>query len=492
MDPILAMIVGLALGAAAGFAIGILVARSRRPVDAAGADPALIEARHHAAVMEVRSQEAALRAELSTEIAALQATASGLREQVGAAQDQYREFVDRTRTEAEAQAAREAAESKVLQALTPVQESLRTMQQKVTELEGQRSQQHGELTQQLRAAGEAEERLRVTAESLASALRNNSTRGVWGETQLRAVVEASGMLQRVNFDVQSSITSDRGIGRPDMIVHLPGGKSIAVDAKVPFNAYLEASAIPPTASDAELARRDALLKQHVKAVRDHISALGNRSYWEGLDSSPEMVVAFIPSESLLSSALEADPTIMEFAFSKLVALASPVTLFSVLKTVAVSWQHDVVTQEAKALFDVSRELFGRLTTLATHVDKLGRSIERTVKDYNTFVGSLERQVLPSARRLSQLDESKVLPAVSEIDESVRELSSSDLTAALAQTAELERTAEPEQAPEPPAALDPAAEIDSLDELPGVARDEIQPTLIDLPAEAAKRKDGKTA
>ena len=289
MDPILAMIVGLALGAAAGLAIGLLIARSRR-MDAAGTalgvDPALLEARHAQALLEVRAQEAALRAELSSEIASLQATASGLREQVGAAQDQYREFVERTRAEADAQAARERAESKVLQALTPVQETLRTMQQKVTELEGQRSQQHGELTQQLRQAVESEERLRATAESLSAALKNNATRGLWGETQLRSVVEAAGMLQHVNFDLQSSIQIENRSARPDMIVHLPGGKSIAVDAKVPFNAYLDAASISSTASEAELARRESLLKQHVKAVRDHVNALGNKSYWEGLVSSP--------------------------------------------------------------------------------------------------------------------------------------------------------------------------------------------------------------
>src|SRR5690606_5279167 len=260
---------------------------------------------------------------------------------------------------------------------------------------------------------------------------------------------------------------------------------------VPFNSYLEAAAIPVTATESELIKRESLMKAHVKAVRDHITALGARSYWDGLDSSPEMVVAFIPSESLLSAALEADPSIMEFAFSKQLALASPVTLFSVLKAVAVSWRHEVVTQEARALFDVSRELYSRITTLATHVDKLGRSIERSVKDYNTFVGSLERQVLPSARRLSQLDESKVLPALDEIDESVRELSASDLTAALepevdeaaavGAVAELSTT-------EP---LTVTGELRALDET-GVGRPEIQPTLLDLPSVAAKRKDDKTA
>lgn len=427
MDPILALLLGLVVGVALGGVIGLLVARTRRAGQAVDLDPAVLQARHDAAVAELRSAEGAARAEIGAQLAAAQATLTGLREQLEGAHEQYRELDERMRREAAERTTAAQSESKVLQALTPVQESLRTMQAKVTELETQRSQQHGELAQQLKTSAESEERLRATAESLASALKNNSTRGVWGETQLRAVVESAGMLEHVNFDVQSGIRVESKSARPDMIVHLPGGKSIAVDAKVPFTAYLDANSILPTASDAELARRDALLKQHVKAVRDHIVALGSRSYWDGLDSSPEMVVAFIPSESLLSAALEADPSVMEFAFSKHVALASPVTLFSVLKAVAVSWRHEVVTQEAKALFDVSRELYARLTTLATHVDKLGRSIERSVKDYNTFVGSLERQVLPSARRLSQLDESKVLPVLSEIDEDTREVSSSDLT-----------------------------------------------------------------
>lgn len=427
MDATLPLLLGLMVGLVLGGVVGALVVRARSKSGAVDASPAVIEARHAAAVAELRAQEAAARAEVQRQLASAEASLAGLREQLGAAQDQYRELMERTRVEATQRAQAEQTESKVLQALAPVKETLSTMQQKVSDLEQQRQQQHGELAQQLRTAAESEERLRATAESLASALKNNATRGVWGETQLRAVVESAGMLQHVNFDVQSSIKVERKIARPDMIVRLPGDKSIAVDAKVPFNSYLEAAAIAPTASDGELIKREALMKQHVKAVRDHITALGARSYWDGLDSSPEMVVAFIPSESLLSAALEADPSIMEFAFSKHVALASPVTLFSVLKAVAVSWRHEVVTQEARALFDVSRELYSRLTTLATHVDKLGRSIERSVKDYNTFVGSLERQVLPSARRLSQLDESKVLPQLDEIDEDTRQVTASDLT-----------------------------------------------------------------
>lgn len=483
MDPVLAIIVGIVIGITIGaLAATVLAARSaaRREADDRVArddaarvlaesspplvDPAVLEARHASAVVQVRAQEQALQAELGARLSGVLATAEGLERQLEAQRVQYRELVGRHTDEERARAERERAENKVMQALSPVQETLRTMQLKVTELETQRSLQHGELSQQLRSAAESEERLRSTADSLAAALKNNSTRGVWGETQLRAVVEAAGLLQRVNFDVQTSIVSDRGAGRPDMVVNLPGGKCIAVDAKVPFNAYIEANAIPVTADDASLTQRGALMKKHVKAVRDHIATLGSKAYWEGLDASPEMVIAFIPSESLLSSALEADPTIMEFAFSKRVALASPVTLFSVLKTVAVSWQHAVVTEEAKSLFDISRELYSRLSTMAQHVEKLGRSVKATVNDYNRFVGSLERQVLPSARKLNVLDESKVLGTLEVVEETTRDLTAPELVSS---NADGEPT-DSAPAPSKPAADDSAVasidrELKSLDE-----------------------------
>ncbi len=428
MDPILALALGVLLGAFLG-ALATLVAVRRRPTGDV-ADPAVIEARHESELIRLRASEGERQAQLAELLARAETRAEALQERIDAQRDQYQDLVDRHRREREDEAERARSESRVLQALAPVRESLQEMQLKVTELETQRSRQHGELAQQLRSATESEERLRSTAESLASALNNNSTRGVWGETQLRSVVEAAGLLERVNFDVQSSVTSDSGAGRPDMVVYLPGGKSIAVDAKVPFSSYIEASAIPLTASEPELARRAQLLKAHVKAVRDHITALGSKTYWEGLDASPEMVIAFIPSESLVSSALEADPTIMEFAFSKRVALSSPVTLWSVLKTVAFSWQQDVVSQEAKTLFDLSRELYGRLSTMAGHIDKLGRSVKATVTDYNRFVGSLERQVLPSARKLNVLDESKVIPTLAPIDDTARDLAAVELISEL--------------------------------------------------------------
>jgi DNA recombination protein RmuC len=363
-----------------------------------------------------RSRSAATTGRLAAEAAAARATADSYQERLHEQDQQYRrqiagqearltEFQDRLRDIRITEAERSRSEGHVLTALSPVAQSLAAVQQKVAELEEQRTHQYGALSEQLRSAAASEERLRSTAESLASALKSNSTRGVWGETQLRNVVQAAGLVERVDFDVQTSIHSDAGSGRPDMVVHLPGGKNIAVDAKVPFTAYLEASAIPATAVGEEGARREALLNQHVKALRAHVDALASKSYWAGLESSPELVIAFIPSESLVASALEADPSIMDYAFQKRVALASPVTLWSVLKTIAFSWQQDVVTAEAKSLFDLSRELYG-------------------------FVGSLERTVLPSARRLSMLDETKVLAAPAPIEETPRDLTAAELTATL--------------------------------------------------------------
>jgi DNA recombination protein RmuC len=416
-----ALLIGLLIGALAGAAVAWSLARAR---SGAATATAVATARATADALGDRLAEVRRDAE----------------ERLDAQDTQYRRQVDsleRRAAELEhlvqrmhgAESARAQDESKVLTALSPVADTLDVMRAKIAELERSRSEQYGAISTQLRSAAESEERLRATAETLASALSSNNTRGVWGETQLRNVVEAAGLLERVDFDVQSSVTTSTGAARPDMIVHLPGGKSIAVDAKVPFSAYLQAAEIPASATGAEGARRDHLIAQHVKALRAHVDALAAREYWSGYDASPELTIAFIPSESLIASALAADPGLLDHAFRKRVALASPVTLWSVLKTVAFSWQQDVVTAEARELFRVSRELYGRLTTMAGHVDKLGRAIRGSVVDYNRFVGSLERQVLPSARRLSLLDESKVIATPVTVEDEPRLLTAPELVGA---------------------------------------------------------------
>lgn len=424
MDPIVSLLIGLVVGIALGALIGALFARSRT-----GASPAVVEARHELALGELRAREHAVQATLSSELASVQATADALREQVQTLRQQQGEQAERERAEQLAQSQRERAEGRVLQALAPVQESLRTMQQKVTELEHDRASQFGTLTEQLKQAQLSDEQLRATTESLASALRSNSTRGVWGETQLKRIVESAGLMQYVDFTTQHSVSTDAGAGRPDMVVRLPGGKSIAIDAKVPLEHYIEASQIALSATGEEGARRTQLLDRHVRAVRGHVDALAKKTYWEGLDASPEFVIAFIPSESLLSSALESDPSLLEYAFGKRVALASPVNLWAVLKTVAFTWQQQSVSDEAKKLFDLGNLLYQRLGTLAGHADGMRRALERTVDSYNKFANSLETRVLVTARQFPGIDETKLdlVAAPEAIHAAPQKLTAAELT-----------------------------------------------------------------
>lgn len=368
------------------------------------------------------------RAALLTRVTAAEITAASLREQLDLRADEYRELLDRGRADQAVQHERERREAAVLTALSPVRESLAAIQAKVSDLERERHEQFGSLAEQLRRAHESDEALRATTESLAGALRSNTTRGVWGETQLRRVVEAAGLTRYIDFDTQATISSDAGAGRPDMVIRLPGGKAIAVDAKVPLDSYIEASSIAFTATGEEGARRKDLLQKHVKAVRAHIDALAKKAYWSGLPSSPEFVICFIPSESLLSAALEEDPTLLDFAFGKRVALASPVNLWAVLKTVAYTWTQQDVSDEARLLFDLGNQLYERLGSLATHAGDLGRALERTVGSYNKFIGSLESRVLVTARRFPGIDETKLeaVPEPAAIHSAPRRLAAAEM------------------------------------------------------------------
>ena len=348
-----------------------------------------------------------------------------------AAEDRRRAEAEAAETKRAEQEARLKEHAKVMEALAPVQKNLEELRSKVMQIEEGRKREMGQLGEQLKGLGEQQTRLDKETTSLSAALRNNKVRGAWGEAQLRNIVESAGLLEHVDFDTQVTVIGPDGQKqRPDMVVHLPGHKTIPIDAKVPYSDYQRACEIPDTASDEELKRRDELLQAHAKALREHVRALGDRAYWEAFENAPDFVVAFIPNEALLQAALEADPTLMDDAFARKVALTSPVTLWAVLKSVAYAWQQQSLTDDAKQLFDLSRELYRRFAVLGDHAIALGTQITRTVASYNKFAASLEGRVLPTARKLQKLDASKVIAEVPLLDSektNIKELAAPEVT-----------------------------------------------------------------
>jgi DNA recombination protein RmuC len=400
MELVVVLLIGLAVGAVAGFVVG----RSR----ADGGSIDVLRARHEAEVLAVRHADAQENALLQADLAQAQATAVALREQV---QQHRRELGEREKAQAD--------ESKVLQQMAPIAKNLADMQRKVTEIEQQRAAQHGEMAEQIKHTRLTAEQSRAAAETLSSALRNNQVRGAYGEIQLESIVEAAGVIKRVDFTTQESITADSGARRPDMVVKLPGRKELAIDAKVPYNAFIEASR-----TDLEDVQRAALLKEHAKAVRSHVNALADKRYFTGLKSSPEFTVAFIPSDAILIAAVDTDPTLESDAYRKGVVLATPTSLFGLLKSLAYTWRQEDLAENAREVVSMGQVLFNRLSTVAKHASKLGRSIERSVKDYNTFAGSMQTQLLTQARRFDGLE----FETPKEIEEGTRQFTAAEFAA----------------------------------------------------------------
>jgi DNA recombination protein RmuC len=290
-------------------------------------------------------------------------------------------------------------------ALAPLTSSLARVERQVGAMERERAEQLGRLDAQLGAVQASGEALREQTAALAGALRSPNVRGAWGEVQLRRVVEHAGMLPRVDFDVQASgTTPDGATVRPDAVVRLPGGKNVVVDAKAPLAAFLEAAARRPDESPAAAeARRAEATSTHARVLRGHVDALAAKQYWTAFTPTPEIVVCFVPGEAFLAAACDADPALLEHAMARRVVLATPTTLLALLRTVALTWQQDALTGNARELFEIGRELHGRIATLGGHVGKLGRTLFRAVEDYNAVVGTLERRVLVTARRMGELD-----------------------------------------------------------------------------------------
>lgn len=272
----------------------------------------------------------------------------------------------------------------------PIAETLQKFDVRLGQAERERVEAYSRLSEQVLALGSA-------ANMLSRALRTPAVRGRWGEMQLRRVVEVAGMLHRCDFDEQPGLISDLGRFRPDLIVHLPGGKRIVVDAKAPLEAFLDAQ----ECTDDDL--RVLKLQAHARQVRDHMDKLGSKAYWDQLGDSPDMVLMFLPGETLFSAALQHDLTLIEHGLGQRVLLASPITLIALLTTIAHAWRHEALAENFKEVSRLGKDLYERLSTFTDHFDEVRRKLDGAVQAYNKAAGSFESRVLVSARKLKELD-----------------------------------------------------------------------------------------
>jgi DNA recombination protein RmuC len=307
--------------------------------------------------------------------------------------------------------------------VSPMRETLARVEQQLRESDIARTRSHAELATQVEFTRRGAEQLREQTQALVTALRRPEARGRWGELQLRRVVELAGMAAHVDFDEQ--VQTDGGL-RPDMVVRLAGGKNVIVDSKVSLAAYLEA------ASTADEATREDRLSAHARHLRTHVDQLGSKAYWAALPQTPEFVIMFIPGEAFLAPALEHDPSLLEHALARRVHIATPTTLVSTLRTIQYAWQQQALSDNARTVFELGRELYDRLSGMARHLEKVGKSLTSSVGAYNQAVGALENRVLVSARRLASLgvvDAELAAPAT--VAATTRALSAPELVASAA-------------------------------------------------------------
>jgi len=299
----------------------------------------------------------------------------------------------------------------------PIKDSLEKVDSKINELEKARASAYGQLSEQLKSLTTTQGQLQAEAAKLSTALRSTTTAGTWGELQLRRVVELAGMTSYCDFTEQES----SGAFRPDLVVRLPGGQQIVVDAKAPNDAYREAA----NASDDSV--RTAKLAEHATKVRNHVDALGAKDYWAQFQPAPEFVVLFLPGDQFLAGALQSDPTLIDRAIAKKVLLATPATLIALLKATAYGWRQEAVSKNAEEISKLGRDLHDRIATFAGHLDRVRKGLGGAVGALNDAVGSYERSVLPGARKFKELGVSgtKEIPEIDPIDESLREINAPD-------------------------------------------------------------------
>ena len=286
---------------------------------------------------------------------------------------------------------------KAVEALVkPIRDALEASHKQISELEKARSEAYGSIRNHLEAMQLSQQSLTQETHNLVKALRRPEVRGQWGEITLRRLVELAGMVEHCDFVEQVHVVGDDKIIRPDMIVNMPDQRQLVVDVKTPLDAYLAAAEAPDDT------QRKLALERHAKNVRSHIRLLASKSYWTQFDESPEFVILFIPGDQFLSAALGEEPDLIEYALSQQIILATPTSLVALLKAVAYGWRQLALADNAKEIRVLAEDLYGRLGTFVTHMNKVGRQLASSVENYNRAVGSLERSVLPGARKFTEL------------------------------------------------------------------------------------------
>jgi DNA recombination protein RmuC len=405
---VVAVIAGLLVGILVGAGVGALVAlallRARLAAQRAEHATGLASARsdairleaaleqHRAAEAERQTSVEEVRRELTGEFAALS------RQALEQNNSQFLALADARLRETQ-QAARgdlDQRQQAIDQLLAPLRDQLARYEQGLRLMELERQHAYSGLNEQVKHLSQSQDRLQAETRNLVTALRSPSTRGRWGELQLRRVVELAGMLEHCDFDEQVTRSGTDGRVRPDMVVHLSGAREVVVDAKVPLQSFLDANE-----AEDDAARRSHL-QSHARQLRAHVDSLAKKSYWEQFDRSPEYVVAFVPGDPLLAAALECDASLLEHAVANRVLLATPTTLIALLLTMASGWQQEALADNAREVQQLGRELYKRLTTFGDHLARTGRSLNGAVEAYNKAVGSLERTVFPQARRFHDL------------------------------------------------------------------------------------------
>jgi DNA recombination protein RmuC len=322
----------------------------------------------------------------------------------------------------EANGALAQRESAISGMVGPMKEALEKIERTLAEVERARGEDKGRLEQELGHVAEAHQGLRDETHRLTRALQSPNVRGRWGEIQLRRVVELAGMEEHCDFDVQQSLNTENGQFRPDLIVRLPGGRTVVVDAKAPVTTYLEAISL------ADESARDEKLREHAASVKGHIGALGSKAYWEHMEDSTDFVVLFLPGESFFSAAVQHDPGLFEYGVSQRVFLAGPFTLLALLRTVAHGWSREKLAENAQVISDLGKELYERVLVMGDHFARLRRGLQGAVEAHNAVVGSLESRVLPTARRFRDLGvvSGKEIGLLEPIEHTPRRLQAADI------------------------------------------------------------------